>query len=1433
MWAGYIGLIFCALWVQALGQCPPGCQCVSTTVRCMFLQMERIPRVPPETTLLDLRFNKIKNIPPGSFEHLKKLETLLINNNELEEIREGAFRGVHELRYLYLYRNKIHHIDPKTFKHLHKLEQLFLHGNKLERLPRGLFTYNKRLKRLRLDSNALICDCELIWLAQMLKDNHARTQAIATCDYPGRLKGISLMSINTDEFDCDTRQSDKPHITDQPTDVEIRFGNTAYFRCKAEGSPDPEILWMHNNEFVDPTPGHYTILEDGTLMIENAQDDDVGSYECIARNAAGEVKTNTVELRMQHSYNEPPRFLVQPSDIQVALGDTIDLPCAVEGRPQPVVTWTFNGANVRLNSRVSIVGGGLHIISVREDDRGEYRCRAENSEGVITAAARLSVQVAPHFVLRPVDISMAEGSTAVFQCDATGDPTPIVTWYKNGGPMPNNGRFQILDSGRTLRISQVTRSDRDIYTCSAESAAGRMEATAELNILSEAAPTFERRIEEERAEVGSDITLECPAIAQPSPQFRWIKEGNDLRDGRKYITEGSRLTIRQVIRSDEGVYECFAENSLGFARNSIRLIVTAAVQRPGDQFVDDAIRRATAAVDNAINLTRSDLFDRGKSHSAAELISLFRYPSAEALELARAEEVFEQTLELIHRHVAEGHHYTLNGSDISYKELVSPAHLALIANMSGCFRRTLPQRCTNMCFHKKYRTFDGSCNNLQNPSWGSANSPLKRLLPPQYENGFNSPVGWNKAKLYRGTHVPSPRLVSSVMMSADSVSTDNHDTHMVMQWGQFVDHDIDLTPQSVSQHIFNDGRRCNETCENSYPCFPIPVPSSDIRVRGQPCLGFHRSSATCNTGTTSVFFKTFSPREQLNALSAYIDGSQIYGSSEDLAERLRDLSHENGHLLVGSLSREGKRQLPYDFHGIIHPTDCQIEPSKRYIPCFLAGDSRANEHLGLTAMHTLWMREHNRIANELSEINPHWDGNMLYHETRKIIGAMIQHITYAHWLPNVIGPYGMRMIGEYKGYDPTVDVSVSNAFATAAMRFGHAIVQPTMARLNESFQPIAEGNLPLHQAFFSPYRIVEEGGIDPVLRGLFAQGAKMKRPNELMNSELTEKLFALANSIGQDLASLNIQRGRDHGLPFYNEYRKMCNMTVPDTFDGLSEEVTDRTTRENLEILYGHVDNIDLFVGGMSETPYKKTSKVGMTFWCILIDQFSRLRDGDRFWYENPMVFNPDQLLQIKQSSLARVICDSSDDITHVQSDVFRMVNSREEYLSCDDIPKMDLKMWSDCCMDCGKAGDFRSITSHYGSRRSSDLFSYQSDRPNQASSEQLENFRKEIYNKQEVDIQMNTIQNRVNDMEGIVHHMEHAMKKMKRSMRAMMSTASSSLSCKEEDGTMKPHGAKWNKDDCTRCKCRMGKLRCKTETCPPPTCDFPKKMPGVCCMIC
>uniref|UniRef100_A0A183C0G6 Peroxidasin n=1 Tax=Globodera pallida TaxID=36090 RepID=A0A183C0G6_GLOPA len=131
-------------------------------------------------------------------------------------------------------------------------------------------------------------------------------------------------------------------------------------------------------------------------------------------------------------------------------------------------------------------------------------------------------------------------------------------------------------------------------------------------------------------------------------------------------------------------------------------------------------------------------------------------------------------------------------------------------------------------------------------------------------------------------------------------------------------------------------------------------------------------------------------------------------------------------------------------------------------------------------MHTIWLREHNRIATKLLELNPDWDGERIYHEARKIVGAMLQHITYKEWLPLVLGQDGFNfLIGPYKQYNPKMNPSVSNAFASAAFRFGHTLINPQLERLDKALEPLPQGPLPLHEAFFAPERLLAEGGVDP------------------------------------------------------------------------------------------------------------------------------------------------------------------------------------------------------------------------------------------------------------------------------------------------------------------------------------------------------------------
>ncbi|KAG8235448.1 hypothetical protein J437_LFUL015796 [Ladona fulva] len=482
-------------------------------------------------------------------------------------------------------------------------------------------------------------------------------------------------------------------------------------------------------------------------------------------------------------------------------------------------------------------------------------------------------------------------------------------------------------------------------------------------------------------------------------------------------------------------------------------------------------------------------------------------------------------------------------------------------------------------------------------------------------------------------------------------------------------------------------------------------------------------------------------------------------------------------------------------------------------------------------MHTIWMREHNRLASELRQINPIWDGETIYQEARKIVGAEMQHITYTHWLPSIIGPTGMNMLGSYQGYNPMVDASISNVFATAAFRFGHSLINPVLQRLNYNFTSISEGPLPLHKAFFSPWRLVEEGGVDPLMRGLFSVPAKLKTPHQTLNSELTERLFEVAHEVALDLAAINIQRGRDHGLPGYNAYRKACDLREAETFDDLQYEIRNEKLREKLKHLYGHPGNVDVWVGGILEDPVPG-GKIGPLFRCILVEQFRRLRDGDRFWYENPSVFKPEQLTQIKQSSLARVICDNGDNITEINQDVFVLPKHQNPQLvKCQTLPAINLRFWTECChvnifMNIRGCVDerFKSLSrSLVGRQRRAINYSYPSDRHSsfaeQSNSNATINSNPRLDGiNEDLEVQGGTedsmhfsdvYEERIEGLERMLEDFKKEMRQLKRKVKKLeqhckIGDTSKSKSCVEENGTLRRNEETWSPDECTQCSCKV-----------------------------
>ncbi|XP_069810187.1 peroxidasin homolog isoform X1 [Dendropsophus ebraccatus] len=1290
---GLYGLLLLLLPPQQGAACPSRCLCFRTTVRCMHLMLDSIPDVPAQTSVLDLRFNRIRDINSEALQKLTNLHTLLLNNNQIRRLSQRSFEALEGLKHLYLYKNDIRSIQRNAFQGLRSLEQLYLHFNNLETLdaetlgdlPRleRLFLHNNRitriqqgtfsklpsLTRLRLDSNPLFCDCELMWLLDLLRTftERSSTHTAATCEHPVHLRGSSVSSLSEDQFNCEV-----PRIISEPKDADIILGNTVYFTCRAEGNPKPDIVWLHNKNEIDTSyDGRLNLLHDGTLMIQNTQESDKGIYQCAAKNIAGEVRTQEAILRYSGSRSKP-FFIIQPQNTEVLVGSSVTLECSVSGDPQPRITWTTDtGDPVSTNDHFTITSsGGLYIQNVTFSEQGLYQCHASNSEGSIQAAASIIVQEAQKFIVIPNDQTVTEGQDAKFPCFASGRPPPVITWTKQGDEL--------------------------------------------------------------------------------------------LKDGRHIIEESGTLLILRVSLGDGGQYECHATSSMGASSVSVQLHVQSQdMVRIGDAYVETSIREAINSVNASFNSTHRHLFS-WLPKSTSDLMALALYPrDPQAIEMVRAAEILEITLQLIEEHVHEGLPEELNTTSYHYSELVSPHYISMIANVSGCSAHRPTPNCSDICFHQRYRTLDGTCNNLQHPTWGASLTAFQRLLKPIYQNGFNLPRGLGASEESGALPLPLPRLVSTTMIGSETVTPDSQYTHMLMQWGQFLDHDMDQTIPALSMSRFSDSAPCSQVCTNDPPCLSISIPENDPRGNGGRCMFFARSSPVCGSGVTSLLMDSSYYREQVNMLTSYLDASNVYGSTQQESRELRDLSNQKGLLKVGQVVPTSGKHLMPSASG--PPTECMRDERESSFPCFLAGDHRANEQLGLTSMHTLWFREHNRIAEYLFKVNPHWNGDKIYHEARKLVGAQMQHITYEHWLPKIFGEVGLSMLGEYKGYDPSVNSGIFNAFATAAFRFGHTLINPILYRLNESFQPIEQGHLPLHKAFFSPFRLIQEGGIDPLLRGLFGVPGKMREPTELLNLELTEKLFSAVHTVSLDLAAINVQRGRDHGIPPYNDYRVFCNLTSAQDFEDFKDEIKNQDIREKLRSLYGTPKNVDLFPALIVED-LVPGSRLGPTLMCLLVTQFRRLRDGDRFWYSNPGVFTPAQLSQIKQTSLARILCDNGDNIRHVQEDVFRVASFPHGMQKCEDILGVDLRFWQECCDGCGNKGPFDALSLQFRSRR--EQFSYSEDNSHRSSAEDSRLHLPDDYSSEDhepgLESTISTLQNKVRELEAQVRDLQRTVKKIK-----------------------------------------------------------------------
>uniref|UniRef100_A0A3B3VIR0 Myeloid-specific peroxidase n=1 Tax=Poecilia latipinna TaxID=48699 RepID=A0A3B3VIR0_9TELE len=716
-------------------------------------------------------------------------------------------------------------------------------------------------------------------------------------------------------------------------------------------------------------------------------------------------------------------------------------------------------------------------------------------------------------------------------------------------------------------------------------------------------------------------------------------------------------------------------------------------ERLGSPFLQKCFEEAKKIVDDAYTYSREESLRRVrrdvvKPHDALRLL---KQPRGDTRSAVRSADYMAQTLRLVQEKVHRVHKRSLNATD-----LLTEQDLRELARITGCEARIRNPPCHNTPNINKYRTITSVCNNLNNPRLGASNTPFTRWLPSEYDDDISQPKGWDLNRRFNNFLLPLVRQVSnSILSTTDAgVVNDTEYAHMVTFFGQWNDHDLSFTPFSPSIRSFSNGLNCDESCEHSEPCIPIPIPPGDPRLPSRPdsCIPAFRSAPACGTGYSAFNFGGEpNKREQINSLTAFLDLGQVYGSDEKLALNLRDLTSDSGLLRVNTeFMDNGHELLP--FHSLqvqMCATRRRItnDTNAREVPCFIAGDGRVDENIALTSIHTLFVREHNRLARQLKRLNPHWDSETLYQEARKIMGAYTQIFVFRDYLPHILGPDAMRRhIGRYPGYNSNVDPSIANVFATAAYRFAHLAIQPALFRLDPNYREHPQfPSVPLFKAFFTPWRVIFEGGVDPVLRGLLGRPAKLGTQDNMLVDALRERLFEFIQHLALDLGALNMQRGRDHGLPGYNAWRRFCGLSQPSNQAELAQVLRNPTLAQKLLELYGTPENIDVWLGGVAE-PFVPGGRVGPLFACLIGTQFQKIRGGDRLWYQNPGVFTPQQRQALFAVTLSRVICDNTG-ITSVPSDAFSVISNRNRLVPCYTLPRLNLSPWRE--RPCGFGENF------------------------------------------------------------------------------------------------------------------------------------------------
>lgn len=469
---------------------------------------------------------------------------------------------------------------------------------------------------------------------------------------------------------------------------------------------------------------------------------------------------------------------------------------------------------------------------------------------------------------------------------------------------------------------------------------------------------------------------------------------------------------------------------------------------------------------------------------------------------------------------------------------------------------------------ERFRSISGNCNNLQVPTLGAANTPFIKLsYPCKGVRGRRrrNRCRWWHARRAKNRIFPSARVISNRVLRETRTKKSRRG----------------LTELTTFFGQFMDHVLTETKKEKGRKTQKFFFPKNDPIYKTTQYIPF---SKTAQVGSGRR-------RSPNNELSSYVDASAVYGHKPSIVRQLRSF-------------KKGRLRLP---GGSLPVLKGQV----------LAGDERSGENPNLSSMHLIFAKEHNRIAREVSLAFRQYNDEQIFQLARHILIAKLQAIVYYEFLPALTG----RRLRKYRYYKPWVQARVSNRFSTVGYRVGHTMLNGKITAMTRRGKVT---KFSLSESLFN-LATFKKGGYSNFIRGMInTRSAEID--NEITGAVRNDLFNDRKAPMQADLAALNVLRGRDHNVPPCNVMRRSLRLPVFRDFFEISNNW--RVAHELAKIYQGRINDVDAWVCGLAER-HVRGSSLGHMFQRIVLNDFRRIRDGDRFYFERPGYFTRAEIRKI------------------------------------------------------------------------------------------------------------------------------------------------------------------------------------------------------------